>query len=122
MSELPHHPVVWMEIPVTDLDAAQAFYGTVTGRTFTVQTDGPNPIAMFDGGGQDAVAGHLYPGTPARDGQGPTIHLSVAGALEDALERVAEAGGRVLSPIIPIPSGRFAYCQDLDGNSFGLFG
>ena len=30
-------------------------------------------------------------------------------------------GGEVVSPIITIPAGRFAYCLDPDGNSFGLF-
>jgi len=121
MADLPEHPTVWMEIPVTDLDAAQAFYGKVTGRSFTVQADGPNPIAIFDAADPNSVAGHLYPGKPAAQGEGPTVHLSTRASLEDALERVMEAGGRVLSPIISIPSGRFAYCQDLDGNSFGLF-
>jgi predicted enzyme related to lactoylglutathione lyase len=27
----------------------------------------------------------------------------------------------VVSPVIAIPAGRFAYCEDPDGNSFGLF-
>jgi hypothetical protein len=31
------------------------------------------------------------------------------------------SGGEVVSPIITIPAGRFAYCLDPDGNSFGLF-
>jgi predicted enzyme related to lactoylglutathione lyase len=67
------------------------------------------------------VSGHLYPGTAATQGQGPTVHLSVPDRLEDAMERVREAGGKVLSPAVAIPPGRFAYCQDLDGNSIGIF-
>jgi predicted enzyme related to lactoylglutathione lyase len=30
-------------------------------------------------------------------------------------------GGEVVSPIISIAAGRFAYCLDRDGNSFGLY-
>jgi predicted enzyme related to lactoylglutathione lyase len=30
-------------------------------------------------------------------------------------------GGEIVSPIITIPAGRFDYCLDPDGYSFGLF-
>ncbi|MEL6586439.1 MAG: hypothetical protein AAFQ50_07220, partial [Pseudomonadota bacterium] len=83
--------------------------------------DGPNPSAVFpyaeDGNG---VAGHLYPGTPSENG--PTIHLQVPGTLEDAIDRIWDAGGRVLEmDPVTIPFGRFVYAQDPDGNSIGLF-
>ena len=67
------------------------------------------------------ASGHLYPGKPAPAGTGPTVHLAVAAPIEDGLKRVADHGGQVVSPVIDIPSGRFAYCLDPDGNSFGLF-
>jgi hypothetical protein len=37
------------------------------------------------------------------------------------MDRVTENKGQVVSDIISIPAGRFAYCLDQDGNSFGLF-
>jgi len=49
------------------------------------------------------------------------VHLAVAVPLEQALERVTAHGGQVVSPVIDIPTGRFAYCLDPDGNSIGLF-
>ena len=67
------------------------------------------------------VSGHIYPGTPANEGAGNTIHLSVTDKLEDAMARVDGVGGSVVSDIIPIPYGRFVYCLDPDGNSIGLF-
>ncbi|KAA9010500.1 VOC family protein [Histidinibacterium aquaticum] len=109
--------VVWTEIPVTDLKAACDFYSTVFGWTMTIDESGPNPMAVFDGA-NDTTGGHLYPGTP---GQGPTIHFAVPDTVEAAADRVAEAGGKVEGPIIPIPVGRFQYALDLDGNSIGLF-
>jgi predicted enzyme related to lactoylglutathione lyase len=66
------------------------------------------------------VGGHLYPGKPAAAGTGPTIHL-VVDDVDAAAGRVKDAGGQVVSPVISIPAGRFAYCLDLDGNSFGVF-
>ncbi|MBK0328395.1 VOC family protein [Rhodobacteraceae bacterium F11138] len=116
----PPHALVWAELPVSDLDKAIAYYTATTGGTWTRDDTGPNPIAVvqtLDNG----VALHLYPGTPAGDGRGPTLHLACDGTLEDALERVERAGGDVISPVIDIPPGRFFYTKDPDGNSVGFF-
>lgn len=123
MTYIPKHAAVWIEIPVTDLDRAMDFYSAVTGMEFLKETEmGPNPIAMFNiGDMKSGVSGHLYPGTPSRDGTGPTVHLASPGTLEDTVERVRQAGGTVVSEIISIPAGRFAYCQDPDGNSVSFF-
>lgn len=122
MSEAPVNASVWFEIPVTDFEKAKAFYSVVLGYALSDMSDGPNPMASFAVRDmQTGISGHIYPGKPAAPGTGPTIHLTVAGALEDALARVPEQGGQVVSPIITIPAGRFAYCLDPDGNSFGLF-
>jgi predicted enzyme related to lactoylglutathione lyase len=98
-----------------------AFYGAVIGAPLTRDDNGPNPMAVFTAADMTSVAGHLYPGKPAADGQGPTIHLAIAGTVEDAMARCTKAGGTALGPIVTIPPGRFAYAQDLDGNSIGLF-
>ena len=70
---------------------------------------------------ESASPATVYPGSQPRPGTGITIHLAVAAPLEEALERVNANGGEVVSPIVTIPAGRFAYCLDPDGNSFGLF-
>ena len=122
MADKPFNTCVWFEIPCTDLDASKQFYEKVLGVTMTRSDDGPNPMAAFTSMQDEGVSGHLYPGKPAARGTGATIHLAVKDKLEDAMARVPEAGGKVVSEIIPIPVGRFVYCEDLDGNSIGLFG
>lgn len=122
MSFAPASPVVWTEIPVLDLAAGRRFYEAVFQWSMQLEEMGPNPTAIFPyaqtGSG---VAGHLYPGKPPSEG-GPTIHLQVPGTLEEAVDRVWEAGGRVLDmPPVTIPPGRFVYALDPDGNSIGLF-
>ena len=112
---------VWFEIPVGDLKRAQVFYQAVFETELYDEEGSPNPMLVFPTRNNSGVSGHLYEGKPAADGQGPTVHLGVEGPLEDALERVKTNGGTVLSEIITIPPGRFAYCRDLDGNSIGLF-
>ena len=122
MTIAPEHAVVWAEIPVSDLTKSTAFYEAVTGRSLAPEESGPNPMAMFTvADSATGVAGHLYPGRPAAGGAGPTVHLAVAGTVEEATERCRQAGGTVTGPIITIPAGRFQYATDLDGNSIGLF-
>lgn len=116
----PANAAIWFEIPVSNLASAKAFYGTVLQRELKDEQMGPNMTAIFPYGGNGGVSGHLYEGRPAMKGSGGTVHLAVD-ALEPALERVGASGGEVVSPIIAIPAGRFAYCLDPDGNSFGLF-
>ncbi|OWU86293.1 glyoxalase [Oceanicola sp. 22II-s10i] len=112
--------VVWTEIPVSDMAKAMAFYDTVFGWSLELDESGPNPMAVF-GGDMGATGGHIYPGTPAANGAGPTIHLAVPDALEAATERARGAGAKVLYGPIEIPPGRFTYIIDPDGNSIGLF-
>ena len=120
-SFLPAHAVVWFEIPVSDFDRSKRFYEAVLQTEMPLEEGGPNPMAVFAGASEESVRGHIYLGMPAATGTGTTIHLAVAAPLEAAMERVTQAGGQVVSPVITIPAGRFAYCLDLDGNSFGLF-
>jgi predicted enzyme related to lactoylglutathione lyase len=121
MSFVPQNSVVWVEIPVTDMSRAKAFYAAVLQNELADEAGGPNPMARFTAAGEQSVSGHLYPGKPAAPGTGNTVHLAVAAPLEDAMERVTANGGQVVSPAIQIPAGRFAYCLDPDGNSIGLF-
>ncbi len=120
MSDQASPTVVWTEIPVTDLDRAIAFYQAVFGLQVLRDDTGPNPVANFSDA-RNIVSGHLYPGKPASEGQGPTIHLVLSDKLEDGIARCTAQGGTVISPAITIPPGRFAYAIDPDGNSIGLF-
>ena len=115
----PRNAVVWAEIPVSDMDRSKAFYAAVTGHDLNDEKNAPNPMANF--AYQDGVGGHIYPGKSGTGGSGSTIHLAVTGSVEEAMERLTKAGGQVVSPVIEIPAGRFAYCMDPDGNSIGLF-
>ena len=122
MPNLPHSAVVWAEIPVSDLPRAMEFYAGLLGHPLILDETGPNPMANFTydetAGG---TGGHLYSGKPASEGRGPTVHLGLPGTVEQAMARCTIGGGTVVSPVITIPPGRFAYATDPDGNSIGLF-
>ena len=119
-SDTPRQILVWTEIPVSNMDKAMAFYAKVFDYEMTLDTSGPNPISFFNND-MNGTGGHLYPGKPAAEGQGPTVHLQIPDTLEDATKRVTEAGGTLIGGPVPLPVGRFHYAQDLDGNSIGLF-
>ena len=117
----PENAMVWFEIPVKDMKRAKAFYDAVLKTDLQEDNTGPNPMAMFPVKDmKSGLAGHLYPGEPA-PGKGNTVHLMAPEPLEESLARVGDSGGKVLSDIISLPAGRFAYCADPDGNSIGLF-
>jgi len=113
--------IVWAEIPAADMDRAMAFYSAVLGTALTKEDAGPNPIAMLPDARGKGTSGHVYPGTPAPSGTGPTVHLAVDFPLEEAMARIRDAGGNVVSDVVTIPAGSFFYATDTEGNSVGLF-
>lgn len=114
----PTSSAAWFEIAVKNLDKASKFYGGVLEADLRRQMMGPTEVAVFpyEGG----MSGNLYEGGGA-GGATPVVHLNAPKPLEAALARVTKGGGKVISEIHDIPSGRFAYCQDPDGTRFGLF-
>jgi len=117
----PRDAIVWIEVPVEDIERATAFYNHVLQAGMTIDREtGPDPMATFPTGSPSGVSGHLYPGKPA-NGTGPTPHFAVPDTLEAAMDRVFDAGGSIVGQPIPLPSGRFCYVIDTEGNSIGLF-
>jgi len=124
MSRDPHplNAAVWFEIPVRDLNKGAEFYGNILLADLKIEAMGPNDVALFPVK-KDGVGGHLYENADSVGGVAPLVHLLSPAPLEDALGRVRDAGGTVISEIISLPDGggRFAYCVDPDSNQFGLF-
>ncbi|MDC0737615.1 VOC family protein [Cognatishimia sp. SS12] len=113
--------VVWAEIPVTNLDEGIAFYQSLFNTEMPRTKMEPNDVAFFPKDGAMDVAGHLYEGTPAPKGSGPTIHLHAPDSLEATIERIRKSGAEILGEPIPLPDGRFQYAVDPFGNSIGIF-
>ena len=113
--------VVWAEIPVTDMGRAKAFYERLLGAPLSPQKAGPDEIEVLPVDESGGVCGHLYVGKPAARGTGSTIHLAVSVGLEEAMERVRDGGGEVVTDVLQIPAGTFFYALDTEGNSVGCF-
>ena len=120
MSDMQHDQLVWVELPANDLDRAKNFYEAVLETSLIENNDGPQTMHMIPSKGE-SMCGHLYEGKPATAGDGPTPHFSTTTELADAMERVRNAGGEVVSEPIPLPNAAFFYAKDTEGNSIALF-
>jgi predicted enzyme related to lactoylglutathione lyase len=117
----PKDAIVWFEIPVSNLENARNFYQQVMQVTLIEQEMGPNVSLIFPVDDmKTGVSGHLYQGKPGND-NGPSVHFDAPVPLEDTLKRLVSAGGSIVSEEFKIPSGRFVYCKDPDGNSISMF-
>jgi len=120
--------IVWVDIPVVDLDRAAKFYAHVLGMPVNampgvegvaVPGTPPEPNAAMPD--VAPVAFDLYVGgKPSADGA--TVYLSSQGDFDGILARVREAGGEVLQepqdmgPMV----GIIAFITDTEGNRIGI--
>jgi predicted enzyme related to lactoylglutathione lyase len=111
--------VVHFELAADDPERAVQFYEKVFGWNIQ-KWDGPQDYWLATTGEQ---------GTPGIDGaimrREPGLPLTVntmdVKDLDDAIAKVTSNGGTVVRPRMTIPGiGYFAYCQDTEGNTFGM--
>jgi predicted enzyme related to lactoylglutathione lyase len=103
----------YVELPVSDLAAARAFYAVAFGWGFS--DFGPT-YAGIEGAGLDGGLAE----DEAAAGKAPLVILKTD-ALEDALARVAAAGGEITVPIFDFPGGRRFHFRDPAGNELGVW-
>jgi len=120
------HAISWFEIPATDIDRAAKFYETI----FNVQLqamDMPNiQMRMFPiddpmtgiGGAVCKTDGFHNPSAT----DGPLIYLNGNPDVQQVLDRVEAAGGKIIVPKTEISPeyGFMAVFIDTEGNRIGL--
>ena len=111
--------VIHFEIPAAEPDRAAAFYGKVFGWKFD-KWPGPMEYWMVTTGkeGEVGINGGMMkkPG-----GIASTTNTIGVDSVDDAVAAVLKAGGTNVMPKTPIPTvGYFAYCEDTEGNMFGV--
>lgn len=115
------HYVSWFEIPAVNFEEAVDFYSHIYGIEMEKNFDGNYAMAFFpanNGIGGAIVAG---PGSTPSD-VGPLVYLNGGKDLNLILEKVEEAGGRIVMPktLISKKSGYFAIFIDSEGNKLAL--
>jgi uncharacterized protein len=111
--------VIHFEIPAAEPERAAAFYGKAFGWKFD-KWPGPMEYWMVVTGkdGEPGINGGMMkkPG-----GITSTTNTIGVDSVDDAIAAVVKAGGKNIMPKTPIPTvGYFAYCEDTEGNVFGV--
>lgn len=112
---------IHFDMAADDPERAAKFYGDVFGWKFEKWGGGPMDYWMITTGQspEPGIDGGLSRRTP-QSGPGTSNTVGVP-SLDEAVQKVTAAGGQVLQAKMPIPGvGWFAYCQDTEGNPFGL--
>jgi predicted enzyme related to lactoylglutathione lyase len=113
--------LTWNELRTSDTDAAVRFYQALFGWNAQGIDMGPAGTYTTIKVGDRSNGGIL----PILEQMGPVSpHWGVYFGVEDcdrAVARVQELGGRLASPPMDVPAGRFAVVMDPQGAAFSLF-
>ncbi len=113
--------IVWVDIPVADLNRAVRFYSAVLGSEVRKQEYPGMTIGLLPGADND-VSGCLYTKDDERPSAGGIlVYLNAQGRLDQAVAAVEPNGGRVLQTKHQIgPHGFRAVIVDSEGNRVAL--
>ncbi|MGB5437315.1 MAG: VOC family protein [Maribacter sp.] len=114
--------VSWFEIPAIDFQQAVNFYNHIFGITMEQQNTNENAMAFFPtttGIGGSVIAGQGYVPSDC----GPLVYLNGGKDLSNVLNKVEEAGGRIImsKTLISEEMGYFAIFIDSQGNKLALY-
>jgi predicted enzyme related to lactoylglutathione lyase len=109
-----HHTIDYIEITVTDVDAAKAFYAAAFGWSFNDY--GPDYAGIQ---GPSKEVGGLRRDSDVRAG-GPLVIL-YSEDLEGSVDAVTAAGGTIAQPISSFPGGRRFHFADPAGNELAVW-
>ncbi|SFT35688.1 hypothetical protein SAMN05660657_00380 [Geodermatophilus amargosae] len=112
-----HHALDHVELTVTDLAAAERFYGEAFGWRFT--SYGPDYSGIRDPRDDAGEVGGLRRDDEVRPG-GPLVLLFSAD-LDASVAAVRRAGGEVVEEPYAFPGGRRFHFADPSGNELGVW-
>ena len=118
--------VVHFEIPFDNKDRAMKFYADTFGWNLQDMPQMSYVMATtvdVDSNFRPKESGAINGGLMQRpkEAPNPTIYLDVE-SVDDAIEKVKAAGGKVVTPTTPIPGmGAYGRVKDTEGNVIGLF-
>lgn len=119
---MKYNPVVFFEIPVTNIDRAIKFYKTVFNFDFEKEMIDRNEMALFPFNGEKSgISGALAKGEiykPTNDGV--VVYFKTEN-IDKALKMVIESGGQILYPKTSNGDlGFVAEFEDTEGNRIAL--
>lgn len=116
------NPVVYFEIPVTDMQRAKRFYEAVFSFAFEMDIIDNNEMAFFPfSENLNNISGALAKGETYKPTINGTLIYFNTSDIDETLEAVRQNGGSVLFPKTSNDGSYFvAEFQDVEGNRIGL--
>ena len=119
--------LTWFEIPVTDTERAKTFYETILDIEMVKRADGNDEAVFFpfDPNIVQATSGRIT-GVLSKternspSGNGTIVYINASPNIEAVLNKVEQAGGKIIAPKTLIPAGYIAIILDTEGNKIGL--
>jgi predicted enzyme related to lactoylglutathione lyase len=111
--------VIHFEVSVDQPDRALKFYTDVFGWKIE-KWEGPEDYWLVTTGPKEEMG--IDGAFMRRDERGwRTVNTISVPSVDEAAEKVKQAGGKLLSERMTIPGvGYFHYCEDTEGNPFGI--
>lgn len=119
--------LTWFEIPVLDIPRAKEFYETILDIEMVIRSDGENAAVFFpyDPNVIQATSGRVTgvlsksdDNSPARNGT--IVYINASPDIQAVLDKVEQAGGKIIVPKMEINAGFIAVILDSEGNRVGL--
>lgn len=119
--------LTWFEIPVSDIDRARKFYETILDIEMVKRSDGNDEAVFFPfnpdviqatSGRITGVLSKTERNSPS--GNGTVVYINASPGIQTVLDKVEQAGGKIIVPKIKIPAGFIAVIVDTEGNKVGL--
>jgi len=111
-----HEKIDYLELPAGDMAATKNFFGQVFGWSF--QDYGPEYTAFSD----EEVEGGFYKSDKRSvTEEGAALIIFYSKDLEATLEKVKQAGAKIVKPIFSFPGGRRFHFMEPSGNEFAVW-
>lgn len=112
--------VIHFEIVADNPERAMKFYEKVF--EWKIGKAGPIDYWLIDSGkeGEPGINGAIMKRSEEMKNE-KTVNTVSVPSVDEFMKKIKENGGKVLTPKMPIQGiGYFAYCQDTEGNTFGI--
>lgn len=112
----------WFEIPVKDFERANKFYATILAAELAPMQVGDSQMGVLPAGKGGLTGAIIKEEGLEPANKGIVLYLNAGDDLNDILNRVEGAGGKVLSQKTQVSPeiGFVAYFLDTEGNKLGL--
>ena len=111
-----HEKINYIELPARNLEASKHLFSEVFGWSFTDY--GPDYTAFSNAG----IEGGFYQADrQAQYSQGSALVVLYSDNLEQTLDKIQKAGGKITQPIFSFPGGRRFHFSEPSGNELGVW-